>query len=162
LLILERTWFAFGLSSRTGCDIHLPLELVRLPPACAHSRRSPRCCPLYARYVVVLCLLGALARSSELSCAVVASPSRAPCGISLPSLVAPCAELSRARFCMLHADCLARVNNSLHLESLMVLSTYLSDVRSKCGKIVEPSGKIICVYNNYLIDRIISIQMFLN
>jgi hypothetical protein len=49
-----------------------PLELVRLPPACAHSRRSPRRCPLCTRYVIVLCLSGALARSSELSCAVVA------------------------------------------------------------------------------------------
>jgi hypothetical protein len=51
--------------------LHLPLELVRLhppPPACAHSRRCPPC----ARYVIVLCLPGALARSSELSCAVVA------------------------------------------------------------------------------------------
>jgi hypothetical protein len=63
---------------------------------------------------------------------------------------------------MLHAGRLAGVNNVLHLESLVVLSTYLSDVRSKCGKIVEPSGKIIYVYNNFLIDRIISIQMFLN
>jgi hypothetical protein len=49
-----------------------------------------------------------------------------------------------------------------HLESLVVLSAYLSDVRSKCGRIVELSGKIICVFNNYLNNRIISIQMFLN
>jgi hypothetical protein len=63
---------------------------------------------------------------------------------------------------MLHAGRLAGVNYSLHLESLVVLSTYFSDVRSKCGKILEPSGKIICMYNNYLINRITSIQMFLN
>jgi hypothetical protein len=46
-LILARTWFAFGLPSKTGCDIDHPCNLVQpdaLTPAGCRVRHPPHLC----------------------------------------------------------------------------------------------------------------------